>query len=94
MKNFTYEELRLYIEQQLAAEINVLKCRSLCKKGNAVHLFIKLDEDICYEPYWRGGPLTFKKGDYLHADPKDFYGLTAATFERCYIVEMPFSNAI
>lgn len=89
MKSFTYEELRVYVERELAAGTNVLRCHPRQPKNEAVLSFIKLDEDICYEPYWRGGPLSFKKGDYLHAHPKDVYGLTAETFEKCYVIETP-----
>ena len=90
MKQYTYEELCALVEQWLAENQNVYYYRSRNRPSKAVHRFIKLNEPICYEPHWRGGPLNFKKGDYLHADPRDIYGLTAETLTRCYVpTEMP-----
>ena len=85
MKHYTYEELCTFVEQQLKANVDVLYCRSRGSKSNVIRPFIKLQEPICYETYWHGGPLTFQKGDYIHADPQDVYGLTAETFARCYV---------
>lgn len=86
MKQYTYEELCAFVKQQLEEGSGVLCCRPRSSNSTAVHPFIRLDEAICYEPHWRGGPLTFEKGDYLHANPRDVYGLTAETFSRCYII--------
>ena len=37
-----------------------------------------------------GAAPSLSKGDYLHADPRDIYGLTAETLTRCYVpTEMP-----
>ena len=94
MKSFTYEELRTYVKEQLTSGKNVLKCRPRLPQNNTVMLFIKLDEDIRYKPHWIGGPksnnngyLSFQKGDFLNADLKDVYGLTATTFAKCYVAE-------
>ncbi len=73
------------MEQQLAENRGVLYYRSRNSQKSPVHPFIKLEEPISYQAYWRGGVLTFNAGDYIHADPHDIYGLTAETFARCYI---------
>lgn len=85
MKTYTYEELCALVEQQLVDRRGVLNCRPRCSQSRICHPFIKLEEPICFTPYWRGRPQTFQKGDYIHADPRDIYGLTAETFNRCYI---------
>lgn len=96
MKSFTYEELRAYVKEQLASGKNVVKCHPRRVQNNTVILFIKLDEDIRYKPFWLGshkslkhGYLYFKKGDYINTDAKDIYGLTATTFANCYVIESP-----
>lgn len=85
MKTYTYEELCAYVEQQLADNQGILYYRPRASETMHTRPFIMLNEPICYEPYWRGGPLIFQKGDYLHADPHDVYGLTAEAFARCYM---------
>lgn len=86
MKQYTFEEFLAYIQEFMQNHPEeLIVCRARHSTHSQRHRFIKLTEDICYKPYWRGGPLTFQQGDYIHADPKDIYGITAAAFERCYI---------
>lgn len=85
MKTYAYEEMPAYIERLIASGTEVLYCHSRRFPGCSVKRFIRLPEDVCYEPNWHGGPVRFPKGSYLHVDTADIYGLTEETFSRCYI---------
>ena len=86
MKQYSYEEFLAFVEEQLHEHPeNVIICTPRNTPSNRTLRFIKLQEDLCYEPYWRGGPLVFRKGDYIHAVKEDAYGLSASAFNRCYV---------
>jgi hypothetical protein len=82
MKIYSPEELISFVEQKLQNEEDLVYCKPYNQGPH--HTFICLTEDVCYEAPWHGGKFCFKKGSYLHANPKDIYGLTADEFHRCY----------
>ena len=86
MKTYTYKELCTFVEQQLEANLSVFYYLHKRSQSKICHPFIKLEEPICFTPYWRGRPQTFQKGDYLHADLEDIYGITAEMFNRYYVL--------
>jgi hypothetical protein len=84
MEIYSPEEIIRFVEQKLQNEEDLVRCKPYNQSGRPLLTFICLAEDVCYEAPWHGGTLFFKKGCYIHANPKDIYGLSSEVFHRCY----------
>ncbi len=86
MKNYTYEEVQNFIAFELSKPYNsqLVYCYSRQQSDKSLHTFIKLTEDIRYEVPWHDGPKYLSRGDYLHANNLDVYGISAEIFNQCY----------
>ena len=86
MKILSYEELINFIKEELAIPNNarVIDC---CSKNNldAHHKFIIIEDDITLSRPWQGYPQKLSKGDYIHADVNDIYGIEKLIFTCCFI---------
>ena len=85
MKKYTLDELISYINTELAIPNNekVVLCHSK-QNPNKIHKFIIITDDIIITLPWRGYPEHFSKGDYIHADVNDIYGLEKQIFSCCF----------
>lgn len=85
MKTFTSEDLKSFVKEHLASGEGVVKCHSINTPNNRQQ-FICLKEAIICKMDWRGSELALKAGDFIHADPNDFYPLTAKQFAKCFVI--------
>ena len=85
MKSLSCEELIAFINEELTIPNNprVIKCFSK-KHPDDFHKFIIIEDDITITQPWQGGPQNLYKGDYLHADINDIFGIESFIFERCF----------
>ena len=86
MEMYTTETLQKFVAEQLASGEHIVLCRGVNSSKNECKKFICLNENINYRMYWRGEPQALSAGDYLHADPKDIYGISAKQFAQCFTI--------
>ncbi len=85
MNIYTSEDMREFVKEHLASGIDIVKCRSKNAPNNR-QTFICIKETMDCRMDWRGETRILAPGDYIHADPNDFYPLAAEQFAACYVI--------
>ena len=85
MKVFSYEELVEFIEKELASSPNerIVLCYSKTNKDD-IRKFIIAPDDMLITKPWQCIPQQISKGDYIHADLNDIYGIEKVIFKCCF----------
>lgn len=85
MKTFYSEDMRTFVNEHLASGEGIVECRSKVDPQSK-QTFIRLPETIACKLDWRGNIVSLNAGDYIHADPNDFYPISAEQFNKCFTI--------